>query len=441
MDTAAIHASIRFGLGCTPGQDLGTNPAAWLHSQLTQPDPAPASGATLADAVAAVRQDRQERKALADQGATQDQAGAQRQAGLARQLYRTESDALLDWAVATPAPFRERLVWFWANHFTISLRAPFVAPMVGAYVRDAIRPHVTGRFADMLLAVMRHPAMLMYLNNAQSSGPNSPAGLRRNAGLNENLARECLELHTLSPAAGYTQADVTEFARVLTGWSVQREDPPGFVFRPTMHEPGAKTLLGRTFPEGEEGGVQALLWLAQHPATHRHLATKLVRHFVSDMPPPDAVRRVEGALRDTRGGLGAAAGELVRLPAAWQPLAKLRTPQEFVVAAVRAAGLPSDKRPGLTPLVAGLGQQPFGAPFPIGWPDAAADWAGPEAMMRRIDWAFGFANRPDLPEPMQLADAALGPLLTPSTATEVSRAGSRRDAITLLLASPEFQRR
>lgn len=428
MDTAAANAAIRFGLGRTPGQDPGPNPAAWLQRQLAQPDPAPVAGSTLADAVAALRHDRDARR-------------AQQQAGEARQLFRTEADALLAWAVATPAPFRERLVWFWSNHFTVSTRAGMVAPLVGPYVREAIRPHVTGRFADMLLAVMRHPAMLIYLNNARSAGPNSPAGQRSNAGLNENLARECLELHTLGAAAGYTQADVTEFARVITGWSVQREDPPGFRFRPMMHEPGEKTVFGRRFPEGEQGGVQALLWLADHPATHRHLATKLVRHFVADTPPPDAVRRVEGVLRDTRGDLGAAAAELVRLPAAWQPLTKLRTPQEFVVAVVRAAALPPDRLPALAGLVAGLGQPAFGAPLPNGWADAAVDWAGPEAVLRRVDWAYGFANRPELPEPMQLADAALGPLLLPATAAALVHAGSRRDAITLLLTSPEFQRR
>ncbi len=267
--------------------------------------------------------------------------------------------------------------------------------MACAFIEEAIRPHVTGRFEDMLFAVMRHPAMLMYLNNAASVGPDSVAGQRRHRGLNENLARECLELHTVSPAAGYTQADVTSFAKILTGWSIDlRADPPGFRFRPFAHEPGAQTSWDAAFPPGEEGGVAALHFLANHPATHRFLARKLVRHFVADEPPADAVRQIEGVLRDTGGNLGAAAGALITLEAAWQPGAKLRTPQDFVVASLRALDLPDDQRAtvNLQGILAGLGQPFMNAPQPNGWSDHAGDWAAPEAMMRRIDWAYGVSG-------------------------------------------------
>ena len=426
MDPASL-AAIRFGLGRTPDQRPGADPARWLLQQLEAPDPGP-TGRSVSDGFTAILLDREQRR---DTGPSR-----------AREIFRDETAALLDHAVATATPFRERLVWFWANHFTVSTRRGEVGPLAGSFVRDAIRPYVTGRFGDMLLAVMRHPAMLLYLDNAQSAGPRSLIGGRQNRGLNENLARECLELHTVSPAAGYTQADVTEFARVLTGWSVERrENPLGFRFRPGVHEPGPKTVMGRSVPEGEAGGTAALAFLSGHPATHRHLATKLVRHFVADDASPDAVRRVEAMLRDTGGDLGQAAAALVRLPAAWRPLTKIRTPQDAVVAAVRAAGLPPGRVSNMAGLVAGLGQPMFGAPFPIGWADEAGAWTGPEAMMRRVDWAYGFANRAELPEPMQMADAALGPLLRDDTATEMRRAGSRRDAITLLLSSPEFQRR
>ncbi len=398
------------------------------RAELEPADPGPA-GVSVADAFTALREDREDR-----------QAGGS-QFPRARKLFQDETAALQDWAIATRTPFRERLVWFWANHFTVSVRAGQVAPMVGPYMRDAIRPHVTGRFADMLLAVMRHPAMLIYLDNAQSIGPGSRAGLRTGRGLNENLARECLELHTLSPASGYTQADVTSLARILTGWSIDRQEAPGFRFRPDIHEPGDKVLLGRTFPEGEAGGEQALLFLALHPATHHHLALKLVRHFVADDPPPAAVRTVEGALRDSGGDLKAAALAVLRLPAAWTPLTKLRSPQELVLATLRGAALPASRRPPVNGIMAGLGQGMFQAPFPIGWPDTAAEWAGPEAMLRRIDWAYGFAARPELPEPDAFADILLGSLRSPETAEAMRTAGSRRDAITLLLGSPEFQRR
>ena len=443
MDINPTQAAIRFGLGRTPGQPI-SDPQRWLAQQLVQPDPGPSAG-TVADALQAFRVDLEAKRAKAATTTTTPQPGqppAPLETSRARDMYRADTQALLEHALTTATPFRERLVWFWANHFTVSLRKGMIAPMVAGYVRDAIRPFVTGRFSDMLMAVMHHPAMLLYLDNAQSAGPRSMFGARANRGLNENLARECLELHTVGRASGYTQADVTEFARVLTGWSIERnQEPLGFRFRPAIAEPGDKTVLGRRFPEGEAGGIMALQFLGDHPATHRHLAEKLVQHFVADVPPPDAVRRIEGVLRDTRGDLGSAALELTRLPAAWQPLTKVRTPQDFIFAAFRAAGTPPERRPNLIPIIAGLGQPVFGAPFPIGWPDVAAEWAAPEALLRRVDWAYGFAQRPELPEPMQLAEAALGPLLTDSTATEIRRAGSRRDGITLLLASPEFQRR
>lgn len=303
----------------------------------------------------------------------------------------------------------------------------------------------------MLLAVMRHPAMLLYLDNTQSFGPGSPVGLKQNKGLNENLARECLELHTVTPASGYTQVDVTEFARILTGWSIeQKQQPIGFKFRPFVHEPGPKRLIEFQFLEGEQGRIDALNCLAQHPSTHRVLAQKLARHFIGDQPPPDAVRVIEGALRDTRGDLRgdlrAASLAVIAQPSAWTPLTKLRSPQDLVLAALRGSGLPlgtpdDPKRVNVIGILQGLGQIPFGAPQPDGWPDRAAAWAGPEAMLRRLDWAYGFAARPNLPEPMQFADTTLGPLLSDATGTEIRRAGSRRDGITLLLASPEFQRR
>ena len=188
--------------------------AAGWRGSLNGADPGP-QGASIAEAFAAIEEDREDRRER------KDASGAERP-HRARDIFQAETRGLEEWAIGTPAPFRERLVWFWANHFTVSTKQGQVAPMAGDYVRSAIRPHVTGKFRDMLLAVMQHPAMLIYLDNAQSFGPGSKGGLRQGKGLNENLARECLELHTVSPAAGYSQADVTSFAKVLTGWSIER---------------------------------------------------------------------------------------------------------------------------------------------------------------------------------------------------------------------------
>ncbi len=429
MDTNPTHAMVRFGLGRRAAEPLPADPIAWLLGQLhtgdtPRIDPPPSTQAGLT----ALREDR----------VNKPQPGQSK----ARALFVAQAAAELEHALTTPAPFRERLVWFWTNHFTVSLRRGECTGVACAFIEEAIRPHVTGPFAEMVLAVMRHPAMLMYLDNARSVGPASIAGERRNLGLNENLARECMELHTVSPLAGYTQADVAALARILTGWSIEVQgEPKGFVFRPRTHEPGTKMLMGHRFPEGEEGGVAALRFLAAHPSANRFLATKLVRHFVADDPAAGDIRRIETVLRDTNGNLGAAAAALVRLESAWRPATKLRTPREYVVAAVRALDLPEGNRPNMMGVIGALGEPFMTAPAPNGWPDKATDWSAPEAVMRRIDWANGFAGRLGPRDPVEIADLALGPLLRPATLEAMRRAGSRRDAFTLMLASAEFQRR
>jgi uncharacterized protein (DUF1800 family) len=429
MDILTAQALVRFGLGRRGAEPLPSDPAAWLLDQIHRPDVTRLDvPPTTATGLEALREDR----------ATKPPPGESR----SRALFKVQAAAQLANAITTPAPFRERLVWFWTNHFVVSMMRGQCTAVAAAFVEEAIRPHVTGRFGEMVLAVMRHPAMLLYLDNAASFGPDSPLGQRTHRGLNENLARECLELHTVSPLAGYTQTDVTSFAKILTGWSVDlKGEPPGFRYRRFAHEPGVQTVMQQQFPPDEAGGVAALAFLAGHPRTHRFLATKLVRHFVADDPPADAVRTIEAVLRDTGGDLGAASTALVRLDAAWQPATKLRTPTEYVIASVRALEVAPDQMPNLAGILAGLGQPLWAAPAPNGWSDRAADWAGPEAMLRRIDWASGFAGRVGNRDVVEIAGNALGPLLRPETYEAIRRAGSRRDAMTLLLTSPEFQRR
>ncbi len=462
MDNAAFIALNRFGFGHRAGSALPDNARFWLRSQLAGEDRTPGDGGLDTEgALEVVAQQfalRQQRKAAADPGVAARPAGqaaagqaASGQAGAAQgamdphpvgELAKQEARALVDRAIVTETPFRERLVWFWANHFTIADKTLPAAACSGAYIREAIRPHVTGRFSDMLLAVMRHPAMISYLNQERSAGPESVAGQRHHIGLNENLARESLELHTVSPASGYTQADVTNYAKVLTGWSFEIRQPPlGFRYRPNLHEPGEIEVMGRSWPTGEEGGVAILAWLATHPATYRHLATKLACHFVADDPARADVARIETVLRDTQGDLGAAAAALVELPDAWRPMAKLRTPQEWVVACIRALGGTPEQYPNILGICAGLGQPFFQAPFPIGWPDRAADWSGPEAMLQRVDFAYGLSARYANTDPVELGQQTLGPLLTADTLGQIKAAGSRRDGLTLLLSSPEFLRR
>jgi uncharacterized protein (DUF1800 family) len=422
------QAQVRFGLGRRPADPLPSDPNAWLLGQLEGPDPLAGTGPSSAEGLTALRTDRKNKPAPGE--------------SQTRPIFVAGTQAQLAAALTTDTPFRERLVWFWTNHFTVSVRRPVCAAVIPAFVSEAIRPHVTARFAEMLHAVMRHPAMLLYLDNASSTGPDSPAGQRTHRGLNENLARECLELHTLSPAAGYTQADVTAFAAILTGWSLDLQaDPPGFRFRPFAHQPGEQVLLGRRFPPGEAGGMAALDFLATHPATYRFLATRLVRHFGADDPPPVDIARIEAVLTATQGDLQAAAGVLVEIDSAWQPGTKLRSPQELLIAGSRALDLPPGRAGNLAGALAGMGQPLWAAPAPNGWPDQASDWAGPEAMVRRLDWAYGLAGGAGPAEPADIARAALGPLLQPATLNAIRHAGSRRDGLTLLLTSPEFQRR
>lgn len=430
MSTAHL-ALIRFGYGPRPGEPLPADPARWLTAQLASPPPPPPGGApamALAEAARLIRDSRRQ--------------GDREARRLVTRMVQQEVHAWCTGCLIAEAPLIERLAAFWGNHLAIARRAGGIAAYgAGDYLRHAIRPHVLGRYEDMLLAAIRHPAMLHYLDNARSIGPSSPAGRRRNRGLNENLARELLELHTVTPAAGYSQADVTELAKVLTGWSYE-EETGAFVFRPEAHEPGTKTVLGQRIEEGEEAGIAFLRFLARHPATHRALARKLAAHFLADEPDPAIIRAIEGALRDTGGNLGAAMRALLARPEALSaPLAKLRSPQDFVLAALRAVGAPPERAGLAAAGMTQLAQPLWNPPSPKGWPDRAADWAGPEALLARVDWAFATAGRFSRTDAQAAAEAVLGRLARDSLRREIARAGSAQDAMTILLASPEFQRR
>ena len=368
----------------------------------------------------------------------------------AQALFRADAQARLHQACTAPIGYLERLTAFWSNHFCISVaKSEIGRAAAGAFEREAIRPHVLGRFADMLAAVERHPVMLNFLDNAQSVGPNSQAGQRRKAGLNENLAREILELHTMGVGSGYTQADVTQFAHILTGWTiVGREgklgEPGAFVFNPNAHEPGPATLLGRVYDqEGVAQGEAALADLASRPATADHVARKMVRHFVADAPDPALERRLAEVFRKSDGDLGALAHALVTDPAAWSaPPTKMRNPWEITVAAYRAFGRPpSDPRPALGALNL-LGMPLWQPGGPNGFSDDSADWASPEGMKTRLELATRFAHQvKDAPRPPELLEQILGPGVSRPTREAVARAESQEQAYALLILSPEFQRR
>jgi len=466
-EKSAIAAN-RFGLGARPGDamEIGHDAAGWLRAQLedaaaTVPKPArrPASAATLEEVteLRIARQQLQRLRAQSDQPLEIDRDMLREYAQFIGSQYRVQASQRCIDAIESDRPFVERLVHFWANHFAVSVEKQPLGAIAVQYEDEAIRPHVAGNFFELLKAVEQHPAMLLYLDNQRSIGPNSLAARAaqrrrgRSLGLNENLAREILELHTLGVDGGYDQNDVTEFARMLTGWSIGGTDGPlaggepgEFVFRGLMHEPGDKTLLGRRYREsGIDEGEAALRMLATQPATARHLATKLARHFVADVPPPALVERLADVYLRADGELMPVYAALIEADESWQtPLAKYKTPEDLVISTYRALDRIPDRPQQLIAILTQLGQRPLTPGSPAGWPDNAAHWDGGEALLKRIEWVGAVGrNVGDRIDPAELGQAILGPVASDATLTAVRRAESGAQGIGLLLASPEFQRR
>jgi uncharacterized protein (DUF1800 family) len=362
-----------------------------------------------------------------------------------RPIYLEEAKIRTEAAFSAEIGFVERLVWFWSNHFCIS--ADKIRSMSGAYEREAIRPHVLGRFTDMLLAAEGHPAMLFYLDQTISMGANSTAGINRTRGLNENLAREILELHTLGVRSGYTQDDVIAFANVLTGWTLV---PPGdnpehggeFTFNPRLHEPGAQKVLGKSYDdETAEQGRAVLRDLAAHPATATHVAGKLARHFIADTPHPALVERMAKVFVDTGGDLKQVAKAMVLSDEAWtQPASKLKRPGEWVVGMARATGITQADPKRFTDGQALLGEPLWRPPSPKGFPDDEGSWI--DGTGRRLDVANNFAERVvDRVDPQDVIENVFGSQVTSEVMQAVGRAESRQQALVLLFMSAEFQRR
>ena len=456
-DLQASIAVTRLGLGARSGEiaTAKTDPQGWLTAQIRaagadQPSP---NGPGSAQRFGEFRDFQMQRRDARQVGDAKSDAVKD----LARDL-RAEAGAdfldLVRLATSTDAGFRERWALFWANHFTVSAAKPAAAGLIGPFEREAIRPHVFGRFEDMLAASSRHPAMLIYLDQARSIGPDSMASAfqaraGKRAGLNENLAREIMELHTVGVVGGYTQADVTEFARAMTGWSIglpnDFQNRAGqFVFRPRAHEPGARIILGKRY--GDDGVEQAravMRDLAANPHTAGHLATKIARHFVADDPPPALVARLERSWRDSDGQLGVVAKTLITAPETWDPApAKFKNPYEFLVSSWRAAGVVPDDVAAVAPIMTAMGQKPFSAPSPKGWAEETGAWCAPDAVIKRMDWSESFAARAISDrDPAKLAADALGARLSPLAAKTIARAETRAEGLSILLMSPEFQRR
>lgn len=488
-ETLPSIALSRFGYGPSAGQSPPADPRRFLLAQLDAYEPTPAKiagrlrsrGETgeMVEMIRSLRKDRREFKAMADSDPAKEASAMtadeprsaeldglppeyRRKLGEARQVLIGDIGARVDLAVSSPTPMVERLVHFWSNHFSVSTGKLGTQFEVGPHEFNAIRPHVLGRFADMLKAAVLHPAMLLYLDQFQSIGPNAPFTQRRARrggdqpgrprGLNENLAREVLELHTLGVHGGYTQADVTEFARALTGWTVPgigranrfgEAQPSGATFVALVHEPGARRVVGRSYGGGGPEQATAILDdLAAHPATARHVATKLARHFAGDTPPPALVSRLEADFLETGGDLASLTRVLIDAPEAWTPEpVKFRTPFEWMVGALRLSGVRQLPPQRIVGALNELGQVPWRAPSPAGYDDLAASWAGPDALVRRVEMAERIAGNVPADNILARAEDAFPGALSEATRTQIKRAESGSQALALLLVSPEMMRR
>lgn len=494
--TPASIAISRFGYGLRPNETVPGDAQKYLLRQLDAFDPAPKVIAQRAntrgktgETLQLLRTLRQRAQAMGEQsmeagamtggmdagamtGAdamTKGDARAAALAGLppeyqeklaeARLVLIDDVAARVNVTLASPAPMMERLVHFWSNHFSVSVGKPGTQYEVGPHEFTAIRPHVLGRFSDMLKAAVLHPAMLLYLDQFQSVGPNAPFQRRRAnvdpdtpRGLNENLAREVLELHTLGVGGGYDQTDVTELARALTGWTVSgvgrvgrfaKDQPSGAAYVAIAHEPGGRRVLGRSYPAGEEQQALAILDdLAAHPSTARFIATKLARHFAGDTPPPALIDRLAADFQRTGGDLASLTRTLIAAPEAWTPgPVKFRTPFEWFIAAARFSGTEALDQRRVVGALTQLGQVPWRANSPAGYDDLAASWAGPDAVFRRVEFAERIARNAPVEDVVTRAAAAFPGALSEATRTQLTRAESGRQALALLLVSPEMMRR
>jgi uncharacterized protein (DUF1800 family) len=457
-------AVLRFGLGARPGElaAAAADPRGWLRAQ-TQGNQARVGSSPLApseEIFAAVLAARQEHETLKREASSDEQIKA---AAIAlreayQPHYRAQVLARAQSAALTARPFGERLVHFWSNHFAVSADKGAIHGLAGTLENEAIRPRINGRFVDLLTAVEQHPAMIAFLDNQFSVGTDSAAARfaarrqpKRGFGINENLAREILELHTLGVGGGYTQGDVTSFAQIITGWSIgggkgrlAGGTPGSFYFRENLHEPGAKNFLGKRYAqEGQAQGEAVLADLARHPSTARFIAAKLARHFICDDPPPAAVDRIARAYLKSDGHLPEVYAALIEAPESWQPeLRKFKTPEDFVFSTLRALDMTPQKPEEVIHSFDLLGQRQYTPGSPAGWADTAPNWDGSDALMHRVLWSSRVAERYGQgTSPPEVAAAALGGFARPDTLSALRRAASGGQALALMLMSPEFQRR
>ncbi len=478
---ATAIALNRFGLGARAGESIKSDPKRYLIDQLSafQPVPAALKGLPTQTELGVkwgeYRDDRRDAKQMPNGRAKAKKADMQspqqpmpeqeaaKAAKIIRPVLMQAANARVNAALTSDTGFAERLVHFWSNHFAISVNKQPVTLMAGNYEFDAIRPNIMGNFSQLLWSAVRHPAMLLYLDQAQSIGPNSLMAQRaaqrdKKIGLNENLAREILELHTLGVRSGYSQADVTEFARAMTGITVagmgrvpqrllkQGNFIPGnTVFIDALHEPGTRKIMGKSYADkGELQTREIIANLCLHPVTARHIATKLARHFTADVPPPSLVAKLEANFLKTGGDLPSLYRTLIDAPEAWVDApAKFKSPWDWTISALRALNIRElPPRPAVINLFNQLGQSIWKPESPAGFADVTATWAGSAALMQRVEFAAQLSERNQgRADVRMLAKQTITGALSPLTVETIANAESPSQALALMLVSPEFLRR
>ncbi len=449
----ATIAATRFGYGFHPHQALAAD-ADGLLAELGSASPyePPIGGPTLAERAALYSQFLEARKARRkDISLTPIMQGFNQQIN---QQFKADVARRIKAPILSDRGFFERLSWFWMDHFTTAARNLVTKSLTARLEPDAIRPNITGSFRDMLRAVVTHPAMIVYLGQHRSVGPASRVGKRTGRGLNENLAREIIELHTLGVGGPYTQGDVRQFAELLTGMTINRKTG-ATAFKPQQAEPGTEEMLGAVYGDDRPdiGDVVAALDdLASHPRTGRHIAVKLATHFISDTPSEGLVTHIESAFNRTDGRLMAVYQALLEHPESWAPEAlKVKQPFDFLVSSVRAAGVRSDMiapflkhkgRLSLPRALRNLNQPMMQAPGPDGWPEEADRWITAQGLAARLQWAarLGRSLESRMDPRNYLADA-LGDRAGPEVTFAATHAAEKWEGIALILASPEFNRR
>jgi len=436
-------AQNRFGLGVPLGTIAIRNPEAWLLAQLSPQQALPSavqswkSSANIMEEI--IRTPKSMKK--------MSRKDRKKQA-------RQELKQIFWHGFHSNTPFLERVIMFFCNHLTVSAEKNDVALFVPSFQKEVVRANLHRGYGAMLTASTKHPAMLKYLDNIRSSGPDSKKGKRKKIGLNENLAREILELHSIGLESGYTQADVLAFSNILTGWSIPRNQKEfkgtSFFFRARVHQPGSQAEMGIRYAQpGVKKGERVLADLAQSKFTAQRLAYKLVQHFLSDQPDPKLVSNMAKAYLNGKDDIIAMLKEMIRAPESWAPIQKkLKRPDEYVLSTMRMLipkghRLNKKQQKQLLGNLVVMGQKPFFAPSPEGWSDNADEWLSGESMLRRLRFAELIAAQfvSEHEDIVQLAEQHLGPTLSEKTRLMIARAPSRKTALALLLSAPDFQRR